>query len=113
MGAEGAASTTLGPGDADRSGAARREAACHGEVEVEAEIQLPVDAFQEEILRMVRSHRVSIIVGETGCGKSSRVPLMLLQRQPSARIMVRTLRVEPDPHDHTRRCMRDGITPPS
>ncbi|KNC96237.1 uncharacterized protein SPPG_08391 [Spizellomyces punctatus DAOM BR117] len=40
---------------------------------------LPIDAYREEILRKVRSDRVTIIHGETGCGKSSRLPVMLLE----------------------------------
>ena len=36
---------------------------------------LPVDAYREEILRKVQSDRVVIIHGETGCGKSSRIPV--------------------------------------
>ncbi len=41
---------------------------------------LPVDAFEEEIVRLVATHRVTVITGETGCGKSSRVPMMLMQQ---------------------------------
>jgi len=37
--------------------------------------RLPVDDYREEILRKVRSDRVVIIHGETGCGKSSRIPV--------------------------------------
>ena len=41
---------------------------------------LPIDAHRDEILAHVRKHRVTVVVGETGCGKSSRLPLMLMQQ---------------------------------
>lgn len=40
---------------------------------------LPIDAYREEILHRIDRDRVVIIHGETGCGKSSRVPAMLLE----------------------------------
>ncbi|KAJ3081284.1 hypothetical protein HK102_002459, partial [Quaeritorhiza haematococci] len=40
---------------------------------------LPVHEFENEILRQVKNHRVTIIRGETGCGKSTVVPRILLQ----------------------------------
>jgi len=40
--------------------------------------KLPVDAHRETILRHIKSNRVTIIHGETGCGKSSRLPQFLL-----------------------------------
>eukprot|EP01036_Dinobryon_divergens_P034678 gene34678-44844_t len=40
---------------------------------------LPIDAFREEILHRVNRDRVTVIHGETGCGKSSRVPAILLE----------------------------------
>lgn len=39
---------------------------------------LPIDAHEDRILENVAKNRVTIIHGETGCGKSSRVPVMLL-----------------------------------
>jgi ATP-dependent RNA helicase DHX29 len=53
---------------------------------------LPIDAYREEILRRVNRDRVTIIHGETGCGKSSRLPLILLEdaeeRGKACRMMV-------------------------
>ena len=46
---------------------------------------LPVDAYADEIVQRAGQHRVSIISGATGCGKSSRVPLILLERLCSSR----------------------------
>ncbi|KAG0495418.1 hypothetical protein HPP92_000109 [Vanilla planifolia] len=40
---------------------------------------LPVMALREKIVEKVRENRVTLIVGDTGCGKSSRVPLFLLE----------------------------------
>lgn len=41
--------------------------------------RLPIDAYREDILARVQRDRVVIIHGETGCGKSSRLPVMLLE----------------------------------
>ena len=46
---------------------------------------LPVDAYADELVLRAREHRVSLISGATGCGKSSRVPLILLERLCSSR----------------------------
>eukprot|EP00439_Symbiodinium_sp_Y106_P034567 s2406_g4.t1 len=35
---------------------------------------LPIDEHRDEIVRTIRERRVTCIQGETGCGKSSRVP---------------------------------------
>ena len=49
---------------------------------------LPIDAHSDRIVAHVREHRVTVIHGETGCGKSSRVPLILLAAQPDAKMFV-------------------------
>ena len=41
--------------------------------------KLPIDAYREEILMRIKRDRVTIIHGETGCGKSSRLPVILLE----------------------------------
>jgi hypothetical protein len=43
---------------------------------------LPIDSHEDEILEAVQKNQVTIIHGETGCGKSSRVPVMLLRTRP-------------------------------
>ena len=43
---------------------------------------LPIDKYEEEILNTIKNQRVTIIHGETGCGKSSRVPCFLLRADP-------------------------------
>lgn len=40
---------------------------------------LPVDSHRETILQTVSRDRVTIIHGETGCGKSSKIPLFILE----------------------------------
>lgn len=40
--------------------------------------QLPIHAYEAEIVRTVREHPVTVIAAETGAGKSTQVPLMLL-----------------------------------
>ena len=42
-------------------------------------LRLPIDEFEGIILDSINTHRVTIIHGETGCGKSSRVPVMILR----------------------------------
>jgi len=39
---------------------------------------LPIDAHEDSIIENIANNRVTIIHGETGCGKSSRVPVMML-----------------------------------
>eukprot|EP01032_Pedospumella_encystans_P010068 gene10068-11799_t len=41
--------------------------------------ELPIDMHREMILRHIQSNGVTIIHGETGCGKSSRLPQFLLE----------------------------------
>jgi hypothetical protein len=45
-------------------------------------VVLPIDEFEDIILENIRNNRVSIIQGETGCGKSSRIPIMCLKAPP-------------------------------
>ena len=40
---------------------------------------LSIDARRADIVRRIAAERVTVIEGETGCGKSSRVPLFLLE----------------------------------
>ena len=41
--------------------------------------ELPVDMVAKEIVATILSHKTTIIVGETGCGKSTRLPQHLLK----------------------------------
>ncbi|KAL7579290.1 hypothetical protein ACA910_013970 [Epithemia clementina (nom. ined.)] len=44
--------------------------------------RLPIDDHEEMILESIAKNRVTIIQGETGCGKSSRIPVMVLNAPP-------------------------------
>ncbi len=41
--------------------------------------KLPIDAYRDEIIARINRDRVVIIHGETGCGKSSRLPVILYE----------------------------------
>ncbi|CAB9523236.1 Probable ATP-dependent RNA helicase spindle-E [Seminavis robusta] len=41
-------------------------------------VVLPIDEHEANIMQQIQQNRVTIIQGETGCGKSSRVPIMIL-----------------------------------
>uniref|UniRef100_A0A7N6C252 RNA helicase n=1 Tax=Anabas testudineus TaxID=64144 RepID=A0A7N6C252_ANATE len=42
-------------------------------------VELPVDAHRQRVVSQVRSSRVVVIDGETGCGKTTRIPRFLLE----------------------------------
>ena len=42
-------------------------------------VKLPVDAHREKVISAVQSSRVVVIDGETGCGKTTRIPRYLLE----------------------------------
>ncbi|KAK3407422.1 hypothetical protein EUGRSUZ_K03477 [Eucalyptus grandis] len=44
---------------------------------------LPIAALREKIVEKILENRVTLIVGETGCGKSSQVPQFLLEKNIS------------------------------
>lgn len=46
--------------------------------------ELPANQCRSEILSMIASHTVSIVGGETGCGKSTQVPKMILEASISS-----------------------------
>ncbi|XP_050422024.1 ATP-dependent RNA helicase DHX30-like isoform X2 [Adelges cooleyi] len=43
-------------------------------------VKLPIDDYKETILDMVQKNRVTIIKGEPGCGKSTRVPNFIIDQ---------------------------------
>ena len=49
---------------------------------------LPIEEHRERILSHIRTHRVTFVQGETGCGKSSMVPQFLYHDNPANRIIV-------------------------
>jgi ATP-dependent helicase HrpA len=51
--------------------------------------ELPIFAHKDEIVAAIRAHQVIIVTGETGCGKTTQLPLMCLEALGgNARIMV-------------------------
>ncbi|XP_076829005.1 ATP-dependent RNA helicase DHX30 isoform X2 [Brachyhypopomus gauderio] len=42
-------------------------------------VELPVDSHREELLAAVEASRVVVVSGETGCGKTTRIPRFLLE----------------------------------
>lgn len=42
-------------------------------------LKLPVDAHRQSVVSAVQSSRVVVIAGETGCGKTTRIPRFLLE----------------------------------
>ncbi|KAL7553079.1 hypothetical protein ACHAWF_016337 [Thalassiosira exigua] len=55
---------------------------CDSGGETAKPLVLPIDEHKDEILSAIATQRVTIIHGETGCGKSSRVPCFLLRAGP-------------------------------
>uniref|UniRef100_A0A3B4G9U5 RNA helicase n=1 Tax=Pundamilia nyererei TaxID=303518 RepID=A0A3B4G9U5_9CICH len=45
----------------------------------ELSLELPVDAHRQRVISAVQASRVVVIAGETGCGKTTRVPRFLLE----------------------------------
>ncbi|CAE8718243.1 unnamed protein product, partial [Polarella glacialis] len=41
--------------------------------------ELPIDEHRERILKHIETHRVTCIQGDTGCGKSTRVPVFVME----------------------------------
>ncbi|XP_047445082.1 ATP-dependent RNA helicase DHX30 [Mugil cephalus] len=42
-------------------------------------LELPVDSHRERVVSVINSSRVVVIAGETGCGKTTRIPRFLLE----------------------------------
>lgn len=59
-----------------RQGGAKREG---GRTAMKLEDELPIMKYKQVILQHIRDHPVTCIQGETGCGKSTRVPRFLLE----------------------------------
>jgi HrpA-like RNA helicase len=51
-------------------------------------IKLPAWSHEAEIVQIVAQNAVTIISGETGCGKSTQIPQFLLDASPGAKIVV-------------------------
>lgn len=77
---EGGSGAGVGAGVGAGTGAESGVAGSSGEGGAKSPpLTLPIDAHREEILEHVRNNRVTVIHGETGSGKSSRLPVMLVE----------------------------------
>lgn len=47
----------------------------------ESRARLPADAFKREILKAVSRNQITIVSGETGCGKTTQVPQFILDQE--------------------------------
>lgn len=56
-------------------------------------IKLPIDSFMEEITHTVENNAITIIVAETGAGKSTRVPMMIMDHLQCAVITTQPRRI--------------------
>lgn len=45
----------------------------------QAQASLPVYKFRDEIMKTIKENQVTIIAGDTGCGKSTQIPRYLLE----------------------------------
>ncbi|PNS15386.1 ATP-dependent RNA helicase DHX36 [Sphaceloma murrayae] len=50
---------------------------------LQSRMELPMYQFREHALQAVRQHQVTILCGETGCGKSTQMPSFILEDQLS------------------------------
>ena len=41
--------------------------------------RLPIAAYKEEVLKTVRTNQVTVLQGDTGCGKTTQVPQFILE----------------------------------
>jgi len=57
--------------------------------------RLPIDAHKERILEVINRDRVTIIHGETGCGKSSRLPCFILDNAEAKNIKCKMFVCQP------------------
>eukprot|EP00928_Gymnodinium_smaydae_P086237 TRINITY_DN7015_c0_g3_i3.p1 TRINITY_DN7015_c0_g3~~TRINITY_DN7015_c0_g3_i3.p1 ORF type:complete len:1283 (+),score=277.09 TRINITY_DN7015_c0_g3_i3:94-3849(+) len=70
---------------ADRAGASREPAQTPL---LGTRRSLPIWTLREEFLTKVRTNRVTLVLGDTGCGKSTQVPQFLLEDDSSASVVV-------------------------
>jgi HrpA-like RNA helicase len=51
----------------------------HNSKNMDSRVKLPVDEFSEEIIKSVQQNPVTVVVAETGAGKSTRIPFLLME----------------------------------
>lgn len=50
--------------------------------------KLPIENYKKKIVAKIKENRVTIIQGETGCGKSSKIPEFILEDNPNCKMMI-------------------------
>ncbi|KAK3237473.1 hypothetical protein CYMTET_52455, partial [Cymbomonas tetramitiformis] len=71
--------TTVLESEMFRAEAARRQQASSMREMLQKRAQLPASRFRHEVLSKIRSNAVTVITGETGCGKTTQVPQFILE----------------------------------
>lgn len=56
-----------------------KETVIEGQLDVISTGALPIHRFRNELMRFIGTHQVMVVVGETGCGKSTQIPQYLYQ----------------------------------
>lgn len=51
-------------------------------------LELPIDAYRDRVIEAVHQHESAVIIGETGSGKTTRIPEFLLEAFPNSRIAI-------------------------
>ena len=54
----------------------------------ENKIKLPIEEYRQELMEAIREHEVLIVMGETGSGKTTKIPQYLMDHYRAARIVV-------------------------
>lgn len=49
---------------------------------------LPILQFKENIIKTITNNPITIICGETGCGKTTQVPQYIIKSNPNANVIV-------------------------
>jgi HrpA-like RNA helicase len=50
--------------------------------------QVPMDEYRTEVVETIKDNQNSVIIGETGSGKTTRIPVFLLESFPDAKIAI-------------------------
>ena len=54
---------------------------------------LPIERYKDKILEKISKNKVTIISGETGCGKSTQIPQYLILKYPESKILMTQPRI--------------------
>ena len=48
----------------------------------------PMDEYREQVMKCIRAGESAVIIGETGSGKTTRIPIFLMEEYPNAKIAI-------------------------